>query len=191
MAKGRALRRRGEYHVYCAMMEDRAWNRSLTALYDTRSYEAGLQGARDLAALTEKFKRRLQGRRYERNLIRIALLELTCLDRLDWLREYLDVWEQWRRRPLALYYHLTRRNRPRIAPFVLGETKAHLSADDGGRPTVVSHRSSVVEVHFLYLTWARKELIEAKLGRNFRGHARQEDLTDEEMRERLSRRAAG
>ena len=155
------------FRRYSAIMEDRAWNRSLSALYDTRSYEAGLEGVRTLIGLTERFKEKVEPRRYERNLIRIALLELTCLDRLDWLQEYLDTWNAWRSRPLPLFYKLSRQRDPRIRPFILEE----------------SNQSLVV--HFLYLTWARKELIEGKIGRSFRRHARQEDLTDGEMRDRL------
>jgi len=172
------------------MMEDRAWNRSLTALYDTRSYEAGLQGARDLAALTEKFKRRLQPRRYEHNLIRIALLELTCLDRLDRLAEYLDRWNAWRVRPLALFYQLSRRRAARIQPFVLvGAADLCVRPSRGRSHRIAPTSPASLAVHFLYLTRARKELIERKVGTNLRGHARQDELTEGEMRERLSRAA--
>jgi hypothetical protein len=153
-------------------MADKAWNRSLTALYDTRSYEAGLSGARKLVDLNESFKRRLGKRQYESYLIRIALLELTCLDRLDWLPEFLSTWAAWRLRPLAIPYHISRRQDPRIRPFVIEETDRDLL------------------VHFLYLTRARKEVIERKIGRDFRRHARQEDLTDRELRERLARALA-
>jgi homoserine acetyltransferase len=157
------------FRRYSAIMNDRAWNRSLTALYQTRSYEAGLQGARTLIALTERFKEELDARGYERNLIRIALLELTCLDRLDWLQEYLDTWNNWQSTPLPLYYKLSRRRDARIRPFILDETNQSLF------------------VHFLYLTRARKELIEKKIGTAFREHARQGDLTEGEMRNRLDR----
>jgi hypothetical protein len=164
-----ALDQGGVFRGYNAIMSDKAWNRSLTALYSTRSYEAGFHGAKNLIRLTEQFKPQLARRRYERNLIQIALLELTCLDRLDWLAEYLETWNRWRSAPLPLYYHLRRSEDPRIRPFVIRETPARLY------------------VHFLYLTRSRKELIERKIGTEFRRHARQKDLTEEEMRERLGR----
>ena len=162
-------------------MEDKAWNLALTAVYATRAYQDGLQGARALIDFTEKFEQEGRfparspaggmNRPYERNLIRIALLELTCLDRLDRLGEYLEAWNGWRSRPLALFYELAKRSKPRLQPFIIEETGDHLI------------------VHFLYLTRARKELIEKKLGRNFRRHAQQEDLTEGEIRDRLSRAA--
>lgn len=159
------------FRRYLAVLEDRAWNRSLTALYATRSYESGLHAARTLTELTEGFKGKLTPRRYQRNLIRIALLELTCLDRLDWLAEYLERWNDWRSTPLPLFYQLARRQDPRLRPYLIQEnvTDSHLF------------------VHFLYLTRARKEVIERKIGTDFRRHARQEALTEEEMRERLGR----
>jgi hypothetical protein len=162
-----ALDQGGLLRAYHAIMSDKAWNRSLMALYSTRSYEAGFHGAKNLIRLTEQFKPQLARRRYERNLIQIALLELTCLDRLDWLAEYLETWDKWRSAPLPLYYQLARRGDPRIRPFVIEETDTRLV------------------VHFLYLQRARKELIGRKLGTQFRRHARQEDLGEEEMRERL------
>jgi hypothetical protein len=160
---------RNLFRRYAAMMTDQSWNRSLTVLYATRSYVAGLSGARKLVDLNESFKRRLGKRRYESYLIRIALLELTCLDRLDWLAEYLDTWNLWWSRPLSLSYKLSRRGNPQIRPFVIKEMDKDLL------------------VHFLYLTRARKEVIERKIGRDFRRHAGQEDLTDAELRERLAR----
>jgi hypothetical protein len=162
---------RNLFRRYAAMM-DRSWNQSLTVLYDTRSYEAGLSGSRKLVDLNERFKGRLGKRRYESYLIRFALLELTCLDRLDWLAEYLESWKAWRYRPLILPYKLSRRRDPRIRPFVIKETDRHLL------------------VHFLYLTRARKDVIERKVGTDFKRHAKQEDLTDRELGERLARRVA-
>jgi hypothetical protein len=41
-------------------------------------------------------------------------------------------------------------------------------------------------VHFLYLTRARKVVIEKKVETDFKRHARQEDLTEGELRERLA-----
>jgi hypothetical protein len=154
---------------YSALFSRRAWNQALSIVYATRSYEAGLDGARTLAMLTERFKVQLGPDRYEQNLIRIALLELTCLDRLDRPAEYLEAWQAWRIRRLPLRYGLSRRGNPRIIPFVLEETNTALA------------------VHFLYLTWARKKIVERKVGaERFRRHARQEDLTNEEFRIRLS-----
>jgi hypothetical protein len=164
-----ALDQGGVFRAYHAIMSDKAWNRSLMALYSTRSYEAGLRGARKLIRLTEQFKQKLRPRQYERNLIRLALLELTCLDRLDWLPEYLENWNNWRLTPLPLFYHVSRRQDHRIRPFLMRETRSRLF------------------VHFLYLIRSRKELIERKIGTDFRRHTRQEDLGEEEMRERLRR----
>lgn len=162
------------FRKYCVLFSHPAWNRALSILYAARSYEAGLEGAWTLATLTERFKADLDPLQYERNLIRIALLELTCLDRLDRLAEYLEAWARWRDRPLRLLYTLSRRRDPRIRPFLIQE-----SATD-----------TALFVHFLYLTRARKKSIERKIGTNFRRHARQEDLTDGELKLRLSRMRA-
>jgi len=158
------------FRKYCSLFTCQAWNRALSILYATRSYEAGLEGASTLATLTERFKADLEPRQYEQNLVRIALLELACLDRLDRLAEYLEAWEGWRSRWLTLSYGITRRRDPLIMSFVLDETEESLV------------------VHFLYLTWGRKRTIEGKIGlENFKRHARQEDLTEQELRDRLSR----
>jgi hypothetical protein len=157
------------FQAYLRIMDAKAWNRSLGLLYATRSYEAGLAGARKLLDLTGRFKPLLANRQYERHLIRLALLELTCLDRLDWLNEYLGAWTGWRSRPLTLTYKISRRRDPRIGLFVMRETDTHL------------------DVHFLYLTRARKEVVEGKIGNAFRRHARQEELTEEDLQERFSK----
>ena len=64
---------------------------------------------------------------------------------------------------------ISRRQSSRIRAFVIRETNTHL------------------DVQFLYLQRSRKELIDRKVGTDFRRHARQEELTEEEMRERLTR----
>ena len=51
---------------------------------------------------------------------------------------------------------------------------------------VAEETNTSLAVHFLYLTRARKKSIEAKLGRSFSRHARQEGLSDDELRERLA-----
>ena len=99
----RALSESRLFRNYCALFSQPAWNRALSILYASRSYESGLEGSRILMDLTERFKADLKPRRYEQNLIRIALLELTCLDRLDRLAEYLEVWESWRSSWVSLF----------------------------------------------------------------------------------------
>lgn len=159
---------------YCTLFSLPTWNRAVSILYAARSYEAGLEGAWTLARLTERFKASLDPLQYERNLIRIALLELTCLDRLDRLAEYLEAWEIWRSRRLRLFYKFSRRGDARITPFVLEE------------------RDDSLAVHFLYLTWGRKRIVERKVGSaRLKRHARQEELTDEEIKLRLSRIKVG
>jgi transcriptional regulator with XRE-family HTH domain len=157
------------FQYYCGLMTDGAWNTSLSALYASRSYEAGLHGAWLLAELTERFKNRLLVRQYEKNLISIALLELTCLDRLDLPEQYLDAWEKWRGRPLYLTYKASKADSATIGPFIGEKDEMRL------------------RVHFLYLVEPRKLIVERTLGRPSCGHARQEDLSDDEIRERLSR----
>jgi hypothetical protein len=44
-----------------------------------------------------------------------------------------------------------------------------------------------MKVHFLYLTNGRKAVVQSKLGGTFHPHARQEDLTDTEIKASLSR----
>jgi hypothetical protein len=162
------------FRKYCALFSNPAWNRALSILYAARSYEAGLGGAWTLVTLSERFKADLDPLQYERNLIRIALLELTCLDRLDRLAEYLEAWDSWRSRRLPLFYKLSHCGDPRIMPFVLEKT------DDS------------LLVHFLYLTWERKRIVERKVGSaSFKRHARQEELTDGEIKLRLSRMTVG
>ena len=164
----RSLDDRG-FRSYRTIMADEAWNLSLSALYASRSYEAGLAGAETLTELTERFKPRLALREYQQNLIKIGLLELHCLDCLDLCTEYLEAWNRWRARPLHLSYRPDKSKDPKIKPFIEGKTRGSL------------------RVHFLYLTNARKRIVEKKIGFPNHYHARQDELTDEQIRERLSR----
>jgi transcriptional regulator with XRE-family HTH domain len=157
------------FESYRTVMGESGWNLSLRALYTSRSYEAGLTGANTLAELTEQFKERLAKHEYESNLIKLALLQLKCMDSLDLCGEYVDTWARWRRRPLYLHYQASKAADPKIVPFIAQRIRESM------------------KVHFLYLTNGRKAVVQSKLGGTFHPHARQEDLTDTEIKARLSR----
>ncbi|HWP59486.1 MAG TPA: hypothetical protein VNL14_16460 [Candidatus Acidoferrales bacterium] len=140
-------------------------------IYRTRSYEAGLDGARHLTSLTEDLRAEL-GRHYVRRRIRLGLLTLTCLDRLDRLAEYLDEWDRLRQLDLGIRF----KKRPRVGGFILNDDP--------------------LTVHFLYLQRHRKNVIEKKIarwvmtGRISAKHASRDELGHEEL-ERRCREVVG
>lgn len=157
------------------------WNYVSQAIFTTRSYEAGLEGALLLLRLTEHYKPKIEKKEYESNLRHLYSFVLSMLDSLDRWEEYLDLWERlFREAPLADTYSKDARNHhgAKIEPFVVGEDE------------------HILYIHFLWGTQDRKEVIERKLLKKRSGkridyllHAQQEQLTDSEIQRRLERLA--
>lgn len=157
------------------------WNYVSQAIFTTRSYEAGLEGALLLLRLTEHYKPRIDKKEYESNLRHLYSFVLSMLDSLDRWEEYLDLWEKlFREAPLADTYGKDARNYHggKMEPFVLGEDE------------------HILYIHFLWGTQDRKEVIRRKLLRKRSGkridyllHAQQDQLTESEIQRRLERLA--
>ena len=140
----------------------------LHAVVTTRSYREGLDIATELLRLNEAYRAKLRPDEYRIGFIFLNYFLLEVLDKMDRWEEYLDVWNRLR-----------------------SDTKVvSLSAVD-------SHSETQLPEAFDYLlrvTSYRKDLIERKLRRKRAGrklgnlmHHRQEDLSPEEIEDRLLR----
>ena len=139
------------------------------AVVATRSYPEGLDAAVLLLRLTEANRSRLDKEEYQTNLTFLYYFLLTVLDKMDRWEEYLRVWERLQQKTKVVSLSAVQADDP-------------LANDDSVYADVLS------------LTDYRKELIERKLERQRAGkkmgnllHARQEELPEEEIQERLER----
>lgn len=154
------------------------WNLIVETIDSTRSYEAGLETGVTLLKYAEEFKKLFSREEYREYLQTLYLFILHNLDKLDKWEEYLDVWERIRANTdFSITYSKDSRCRhgKTIEPYLLSE-------DD-----------KTLYVHFLY-PGHRKKIIERKLARKQAGkrlgnqlHARQDELTDEEIKDRFGR----
>ena len=134
----------------------------------TRSYEEGLDAIVSLLRFTEVHRRRLGEEEYQTYLTFLYYFMLEMFDRLDRWDEFLEVWERLRDRTRVVL----------IAPVQPSETPSLDSVSDC----------------VLSLTRHRRDLIVRKLEKKRAGkklgnllHARPEELSDEEIEERLER----
>jgi hypothetical protein len=175
--QGKNLTKRIDFAKYRKIMSYPVWNYIRQAIVSTRAYEEGLNAGLLLLDLTEEYRQQLDAKEYEKNLIMLYYHILDMLDRADRWEEYLNVWEQIRENTnFAMTYTLDSRFRhgERIAPFILRTGPDFLY------------------VHFLYIGSHRKEVITRKLNKKKSGdktkhllHARQEDLSEAEIKRRL------
>ena len=141
----------------------------LHAITATRSYQEGLNAVVHLLRLTEAKRTKLSRDEYQTNSTFLNYSVLDLLDRMDRWEEYLAVWERLRRRTKVV--SISRVEMTEATP------------DD-----------ETVYADVLLFTRHRKELIERKLQRKQAGqklgnvlHARPEELSEEEISERLER----
>ena len=154
---------------YKRIMSKPARHYLLYAVVATRSYPEGLDAAVLLLRLTEANRSRLDKEEYQTNLTFLYYFLLTVLDKMDRWEEYLRVWERLQQKTKVVSLSAVQADDP-------------LANDDSVYADVLS------------LTDYRKELIERKLERQRAGkkmgnllHARQEELPEEEIQERLER----
>ena len=154
------------------------WNIIVETIDCTRSYEAGLETGLTFLKYAEEFREFFSREEHRKHLQTLYLFILHNLDKLDKWEEYIDVWEKIRANTdFSMTYSKDSRERHGkiIEPFILSE-------DD-----------KTLYVHFLY-PGHRKKIIERKLARKQAGkklgnqfHARQEELTDGEIKHRFNR----
>ena len=172
-----ALTRRLDLATYRAILAYPWWSLIRQAIVDTRSYDRGLDAGLRLLSHTDTYRDVLAPRELESHVTTLGLFILEMLDRLDDWEGYLATWHLLRTHTsCSLTYERAARftHGPRMTPFILGEDTRGLL------------------VHVLYLAAHRKAVIERKLDRQRRGaklgnlrHATQEELSEEEIRERL------
>lgn len=176
-----SLAKRFSLNKYRKIISYPTWNYVSQAIFTTRSYEAGLDGALLLLRLTEHYKPKMKKKEYESNLRTLYWFVLSMLDCLDRWEEYLELWEKlFRGVPLADTYGKDARN-------YHGEKM---------EPLVLEEDEHILYVHFLWGTQDRKEVIRKKLMKKRSGkrihyllHAQQDQLTDSEIQRRLERLA--
>jgi len=117
----------------------------------------------------------MSGQEYEHNLVSLYHFLLNLLDRMDRWGEYLSLWENLRKNTQFFNSYAKdslETHGKDMEPFIL--------ADDGG----------TVRVHFLYGILHRRQVIQRKYARLLSGksvvrHARQEELSRNEIHQRL------
>lgn len=155
------------------------WNMIVETIDCTRSYEAGLETGVTFLKYAEEFKEFFSREEYLKHLWTLYLFILHNLDKLDRWEEYLDVWEKIRANTdFSITYSKDSRYRH-------GKTV---------ETYILSEEDKSLYVHFLYITHHRKKIVERKLARKQAGkklgnqlHARQDELTDEEIKDRFDR----
>ena len=166
-----------DLQTFRSIMAYPTWNFVCQAIVASRSYERGWDGGLLLFRYAEEHQDNFGRAEFESYCVQLWFFILEMLDRLDEWDAYLTAWESVRAHTdYALTYvsGARRTHGARLAPFIIGE-------DSNG-----------LAVHFLWLTLHRKEVIERKVARRRRGqklgnlmHARQEELSDGEIRDRL------
>ena len=166
------------FDQYFRLLRYPVWGLVTETLRYTRSYEDGLRAANKLLELTEKYRTQMVQEQYSSNLKALLFLTLDMLDRLDRWDDYLKLWTELRARTDLLSICNNVSTLRRLYGHALDEW-------------VVSEDSSGLHLHFLWGTNRRKQLIEKKLHKQETGgklgnmrHARHEDLSDNDIRER-------
>lgn len=179
LATDELLKARFSLPTYRRLMSYPHWNYFTQSLVASRAYEKGLDACLILLRYTEENQKELSAKECERNLGAVYYLLLKLLDRLDRWEEYVALWDGLRLNvSLSLSYDKA----------VLDQRAEEV------KPFILSNQGSTVEIHFLYLTLDRKELIERKLARKRAGkklgnlmHSQQDELSEPEIRRRLER----
>ncbi len=163
---------------YARLLAHPTWSWLLQALDHTRSYERGLEVGFLLLSAHERFEVALLGRR-ERAEPRQHLRPRAA-----------------QARPLG-----------GVRPSVRSASRAHAPApgrlrrasraghlENGAGPSILADVPGGLTVHFLHGLRCRREVVRRKIDRRSRGarlgnlrHARQSDLTEEELRKRVER----
>ena len=165
-------------HSYRTILRAWTWPWLVEAVRATRSYQAGLDAGLLLLRVAEQHRARLSHQEYTTHRKELYWFILEMLDRLDRWDVYLATWDRVRAHTaytLMLHPGARQRYGPQLAPFTVGEDARRLT------------------VHFLWSTVQRKALIARKVERQRRGqklgnviHATQDELTTDDLRERLA-----
>jgi hypothetical protein len=151
------------------------WN-YITQTFDyTRAYDQALLFSTNLLKELERQKEKIPPKEYNRHLCHIYGFLLKNLDKLDRWEDYLELWDKILLNIKAgTKYVKEKRHQEGIEAYIMQEEHEY------------------IYVHFLWSQKHRKEVIERKIakkksGRRFSNvlHERQNDLTAEEVRERL------
>ncbi len=165
--------------TYRALLADPTWGLVRQLLVTTRWYDKGMELALAWLAVTDRYEAVLPAPEVATGRAQLYGLLLDMLDRLDAWETYLEVWSQLRRHTA---YSLAYGDGPHSA-----------ATRPQAQPYVVRREPGEIQLHFLWLSSYRKDLIERKLaakraGRRL-GHLRHhppDELSDAEVRRRVS-----
>ena len=173
-----ALQSLGDLDTYRTIMGAWTWTCLFQAVRDTRSYEAGLDAGLLLLRVAEQHHAHLSRREFAAHRKQLYWFILEMLDRLDRWDAYLETWARVRAYTAyasPAWPDARQQYGAELTPYILRE-------DAGG-----------LKLHFLWITRHRKAVIERKMARQRRGqqlghvwHATQDELSDDELRERLA-----
>lgn len=153
------------------------WNYIHQFIVTTRNYENGLIAILYLIDKLEVYKSKLTSDEYDNFGASLYLFLLHLLDKADRWEDYLQVWEQLRKK--TNFYN----------KYIKSAGFSHSSEI---HQFIMEEKSHCIYVHFLYLTNHRKKIIEKKVikkreGKNLGNlfHSTIEELTESEIKERI------
>jgi hypothetical protein len=178
LIKGNAIFKRLTVEKFRQILSHPIWNIIVETIDCTRSYEAGLETGLTFLKYAEEFKEFFTREEHREHLQTLYLFILHNLDKLDRWEEYLDAWEKIRANTdFSMTYSKDSRDRH-------GEIIDHF---------ILSEDDKTLYMHFLY-PGHRKKIIQRKFARKQAGkklgnqfHARQDELTDVEIKYRFDR----
>ena len=135
--------------TYRALLADPTWGLVRQLLVTTRWYDKGVELALAWLAVTDRYEAVLPAPEVATGRAQLFLLLLDMLDRLDAWETYLEVWSQLRRHTA---YGLTYGDGPHSA-----------ATRPRAQPYVMHREPGQIQLHFLWLSSYRKDLIERKL----------------------------
>jgi len=150
----------------------------------TRSYEVGLESWLRLLEFAENNQKSFGKKEQDQYLEKLYLSILHTLDCLDRWEEYFDLWEKIFANTNISHTFFSPKSKEEINVGYYEDIEKYLIFEEKGEYCV----------HFLYYQSNRKKMIERKLAKKRQGgkignllHARQEDLTHEEIKIRYER----
>ena len=91
--------------TYRYMVSYPNWNLALSWIRRAKAWDNGIEGARFLIELTERFEKRLSPHQCVRNQVQVYLFLLDTLRRAEQVKEYMELWNTLRvRKDLTLCY---------------------------------------------------------------------------------------
>ncbi len=165
------------FSEYDRLLSYPTWNYVSAIIRKTRSFNQALAAGVRLLELTEKYKPRMDGKKYDQRVFSMTHLILDMLDKLDRWDDFIEAYTQVTQlKRFRTRYHkkvLQEQLGEFIRPYILGETNHYL---------ILSQ---------FWILGSRYDVIHRKIERRSRGaklgnvvHAQQSDFSPQEIEER-------